>query len=188
MTARPASSTRVRTPAARQRGTGRPPERPLAGAVARRRAREAGIERAVLGGALLLALTVTGFAGYVIAGQSRPYMVQAVLPAGTRPFAWKRAPDAPSRPPIPDLDPTTTGAIPEQPAPALPASAEPAAEAGYSLRRVEGGVAALQGPGGLVEVSAGQDLPGAGRVLAIRNTGAGWVVITTRTIVGPARL
>ncbi|WP_331326106.1 hypothetical protein [Methylorubrum populi] len=33
--------------------------------------------------------------------------------------------------------------------------------------------------------SLGSVLPGAGRVLSIRRTGAGWVVITTETIIGP---
>ncbi|AWN37642.1 hypothetical protein [Methylobacterium radiodurans] len=163
------------------------PPRPLAGAVARRRRREARIERAVLGGALLLALTASGFAGYVITGGSRPYAVQAVLPAGVQTFAWKRGPD-----PAPiDLDPTTTGAIPERPS--APPAPEPAAAGSYTLRRVstgpEGSVAVLEEAGGPVrEVATGGELPGAGRVLAIRSTGAGWVVITTQTIIGPARL
>ena len=163
-------------------------ERPLAGVVMRARAREAGIERAVMAGTVLLALTASGFAGYVISGQSRPYAVQAVLPAETRPFAWKRPPGPPARAPILDLDPVTTGAIPERAATAAAEPPEPAAEAGYSLRRVDGGVAELKGAAGLVQVAAGSELPGAGRVLAIRNTGAGWVVITTQTIIGPARL
>jgi hypothetical protein len=198
MTARPARPARARTqaemaaaPPTAPRSLPRAlrlPERPLAGAVARARAREAGIERAVMGGALLLALTASGFAGYVIAGQSRPYAVQAVMPAETRPFAWKRAPAAPARAAIPDLDPTTTGAIPERAAPAAPDQPEPAAEAGYSLLRAGAGSAELQGAAGRVQVSTGSELPGAGRVLAIRNTGAGWVVITTQTIIGPTRL
>jgi hypothetical protein len=166
------------------------PPRPLTGAVARRRRREARVERAVLGAALLLALTATGFAGYVITGGSRPYAVRAVLPAGMQAFAWKRGPD-----PAPadlDLDPTTTGAIPQARA-ALPEPPEPAAGGGYTLRRVSAGpagsVAVLEEAGGpLREVATGGELPGAGRVLAIRSTGAGWVVITTQTIIGPARL
>lgn len=168
------------------------PARPLAGAVARRRRREARVERAVLGAALLLALTASGFAGYVITGGSRPYAVQAVLPAGMQTFAWKRGPD-PAPAPV-DLDPTTTGAIPERRAAAPVAEPpEPAIGGSYTLRRVStgpaGSVAVLEETGGPVrEVAAGGELPGAGRVLAIRSTGAGWVVITTQTIIGPARL
>lgn len=167
------------------------PTRPLAGAVTRRRRREARVERAVLGAALLLALTASGFAGYVITGGSRPYAVQAVLPSGVQAFAWKRGPE-PAPAPI-DLDPTTTGAIPERRPAAIPEPPEPAISGSYTLRRVSAGpagsVAVLEEAGGPVrEVAAGGELPGAGRVLAIRNTGAGWVVITTQTIIGPAQL
>ena len=36
--------------------------------------------------------------------------------------------------------------------------------------------------------SAGTVLPGAGRVISIQPTGAGWVVVTSETIIGPTRL
>lgn len=163
--------------------------RPITGAVARRRSREARLERGVLGGFVLLALTVSGFAGYAITHGNRPYSVQAVLPAAIGSFAWNRPAQERAAPPVIDLDPTTTGALPERrPAmPALPEAPEPVGS--YTLRRVSGGVAVVAEAGGTErEVSAGSDLPGAGRVLAIRNTGAGWVVITSETIIGPARL
>lgn len=163
--------------------------RPITGAVAHRRSREARLERGVLGGFLLLALAVSGFAGYAITTGSRPYAVQAVLPAAIARFAWNRPTQDRAAPPAIDLDPATTGALPErQPsAPALPEAPEPAG--GYTLRRISGGVAVVAAAGHAErEVTAGSDLPGAGRVLAIRNTGAGWVVITSETIIGPARL
>lgn len=185
MPARPAPQPRPE-PRAERRIAASP--RPLAGAAMLRRAREARAERLVLAAALLLGLGASGFAGYVIAGQERPYAVQAVVPAGTGPFAWKRPPGpAGPRPAVVDLDPTTTGAIPARSA-AAPAPAEPAPESGYSLRAVGGGLAVLEGAGGRVTVATGGEVPGAGRVLAIRNTGAGWVVITTQTIIGPAQL
>jgi hypothetical protein len=54
------------------------------------RAREAAGERTVLAGLVLLALTASGFAGYAIATGTHEYAVQAVLPAGTAPFTWKK--------------------------------------------------------------------------------------------------
>lgn len=162
------------------------------GSVAQRRSREARIERGVFGAFILLALTASGFAGYAITGGSRPYAVQALLPAEIRTFAWQRETPAEraSLAPI-DMDPVTTGAIPERRSASAPAAdqPEPAADSAYTLRRVSGSVAVLAQAGGAERsVTTGSDLPGAGRVLAIRNTGAGWVVITTETIIGPARL
>lgn len=165
------------------------PPRPITGTVAQQRSREARVERGVLGVFMLLALTVSGFAGYAITEGTRPYAVQALLPSGIRSFAWK-ASLGPERPAIPnaDFDPVTTGALPDRRAPAE-AAPDPIENGSYTLRRISGGVAVLaEAGGGEREVSTGSDLPGAGRVLAIRNTGAGWVVITTQTIIGPSRL
>ena len=164
----------------------------MAEAVARRRTREAAIERTALGGILLLALTVSGFAGYAMVGAVRPYAVQAVLPAQTGPFPWKKGLVA-ARRSEPDLDPATTGSIPDRAA-APPSAQRPAAFAGrepadaYRLRGVSGGVAVVDAGDGPIEIALGSWLPGAGRVLSIRRTGAGWVVITTETIIGPAPL
>lgn len=169
-----------------------PPESPIAGLIARRRAREAAAERGVFGAAILLALTASGFAGYTLYQPVRPYDVQAVLPASTGPFAWRRT-VAETRAPEPDLDPLTTGSLPEAPAaPAAAVEARPVLaappQAGYALRRASAGQALVEGRDGLIQVGIGTVLPGAGRVLSIRSTGAGWIVITTETIIGPTAL
>ena len=187
MSAPPARPHDAQAPLRRTAPAERAPTRPLTGAVLLRRAREASLERAALAAAALLALTAGSFAGYAILGGARPYDVRAVLPERTGPFAWKRAPSPAAGPAAIDLDPTVTGAIPEKPAAAASERAEAPPEGGYALRAVTGGTALLEGAGGLVRVAPGGELPGAGRVLAIRNTGAGWVVITTQTIIGPAR-
>lgn len=168
-----------------------PPSRPLAGRVAARRVREAAIERTVLAGLVGLALTAGGFAGYAIATGTHGYDVQAVLPAGAAPFAWKKT-VAQGRLADPDFDPVTTGSLPDRPLAADPgprtAPARPARPpAGpYALRGVADGVATLETREGRLTVSLGSVLPGAGRVLSIRRAGAGWVVITTETIIGPS--
>ncbi|TGD95647.1 hypothetical protein EU555_27240 [Methylobacterium nonmethylotrophicum] len=153
----------------------------------------------MFGAAILLALTATGFAGYTLSQPARPYDVRAVLPASAGPFAWKRtvaqgrAP-ADDRAPEAELDPLITGSLPEAPPAPAPASAEglpvrPATPpSGFALRRASAGQALVEGRDGLHEVGVGSTLPGAGRVLSIRSTGAGWIVITTETIIGPTPL
>jgi hypothetical protein len=197
------------SPRAAAAQTGRPPaslgatsvkaamgwERPLAGEVTRRRAREAAVERGTLAVLLFLALTVGGFAGYTLARPVRPYDVRAVMPARSGPFAWKRS-VAEARLPEMDLDPLVTGSLPE-PSPSPPPSRAEAAPAlapspvpptGYRLRRAAQGFAVIEDATGLHEVGVGAVLPGLGRILSIRNTGAGWIVITTETIIGPVSL
>ncbi|AWN53205.1 hypothetical protein DK412_17535 [Methylobacterium sp. 17Sr1-1] len=170
-----------------------PPESPVAGLIARRRAREAAAERGVFGAAILLALTATGFAGYTLSQPARPYDVREVLPALTAPFSWKRT-VAEARAPEPDLDPLVTGSLADVPAaPAAgPVAALPERTApppsGFALRRAAAGQAVVEGRDGLHEVAVGSTLPGAGRVLSIRSTSAGWIVITTETIIGPTPL
>ncbi|AWB25111.1 hypothetical protein DA075_26125 [Methylobacterium currus] len=147
----------------------------------------------MFGAAILLALTATGFAGYTLSQPTRPYDVREVLPALTAPFTWKRT-VAEARAPEPDLDPLITGSLAE--APAAPATAAvatlPAQTArpasGFALRRASAGQAVVEGRDGLHEVGVGSTLPGAGRVLSIRSTSAGWIVITTETIIGPTPL
>ncbi|TNC08661.1 hypothetical protein FF100_28855 [Methylobacterium terricola] len=146
----------------------------------------------MFGAVILLALTASGFAGYTLSQPVRPYDVRAVLPASAGPFAWKRT-VAEGRAPEPDLDPLITGSLPDAPAaPAAPAAALPALSAppptGYALRRASAGQAVVEGRDGIHQVAVGSLLPGAGRVLSIRSTGAGWIVITTETIIGPTAL
>lgn len=155
------------------------------------------MERAALAGLALLALTVTGFAGYGIATGEQAYDVRAVLPEIASPFAWKKT-VAQGRLASTELDPVTTGSLSERPVPpqetaakAAPGPVErttPPSAGAYALRRVAEGVATLEGPDGPRQVVLGSVLPGAGRVLSIRRTGAGWVVITTETIIGPQAL
>ena len=116
-------TTETRRPAPRSmaRPSARPVDPPaarsLAGLIAARRAREAALERVLLGGLVLLAFTVSGFAGYGIATGERPYDVRAVLPDLAGPFAWKKT-VAEGRLASADLDPVTTGSLPDRAAPA----------------------------------------------------------------------
>lgn len=161
--------------------------RPSTGAELLRRARAATLERAAVGVCVGLALVSGSFAAYSITGASNTYSVQPFLPALGGAFAWKRN-AAPVREAALDLDPTTTGSLPDG-VRATPERPEPApGPRGYVLRRVSGGAAFVEGPEGLRQVVPGSVLPGAGRILSIRATGAGWVVITSETIIGPTPL
>ena len=171
--------------------------RPLAGAQVLRRARDAAIERAVIGGCLMLALVSGSFAAYTLAGSTGEYRVQNIVPPMSGGFAWKKgvAPIRTAAVAAIDLDPLITGALPDRPAaaeaPASPPTDRPEPDApsrGYVLRRVSGGTALVEGPSGLRQVVPGAVLPGAGRVISIRATGSGWVVVTSDTIIGPAPL
>jgi hypothetical protein len=163
--------------------------RPSAGAEVLRRSRAAAVERAAIGICLGLAVVSGTFAAYAITGATNTYSVQPFLPAVGGGFAWKRT-VAPTREAALDLDPTTTGALPD---PVPPQSDEERNESaakarGYVLRRVTEGAALVEGPEGLRQVVPGAVLPGAGRILSIRATGSGWVVITSETIIGPSPL
>lgn len=167
--------------------------RPLDGTQLLRRAREAAFERAAIAVCLVLAVGSGGFAAYAVSGTARDYAVQRFLPPTIAGFAWKRE-LAPAQTAALDLDPLITGSLAERAtspeAEAVPAErAEGGAPArGYVLRRVSGGIAVVEGPSGLRQVGPGAVLPGAGRVVSIRFTGAGWVVVTSETIIGPTPL
>lgn len=165
--------------------------RPLDGVQIVRRTRDAALERTAVGICLVLALASGSFATYTLTGPSRDYAVQGFLPAAFGSFAWKRE-AMPVRSAGIDLDPLTTGSLPDGPANVEAASVDRveggAPARGYVLRRVENGLALVEGPRGLRQVSPGTVLPGAGRVISIRSTGAGWVVVTSETIIGPSPL
>jgi hypothetical protein len=78
----------------------------------------------------------------------------------------------------------TTGSI--QPPPAAPAKPEiarlPTVE-GWVLRDVDRNSAIIEGRRGLYEVFAGDDIPGLGRIDAIRRQDGRWVVVTSRGLV-----
>ena len=95
-------------------------------------------------------------------------------------------------------EPTTTASLPEPRVPERPGverapqTTEKAVEkaperaeivAGWFLRGVHRGVALVEGRRGLVEVRAGEVIPGLGRVEAIERRGRDWVVVTARGIV-----
>ncbi|WP_246775552.1 hypothetical protein [Methylobacterium aquaticum] len=190
-----APAPRKRSSKGPSKGPSLPPESPVAGLIARRRAREAAAERGVFGAAILLALTASGFAGYTLSQPARPYDVREVLPAMlTGPFAWRRT-VAEVRPTEPDLDPLITGSLADKPAApagtaalAVPPAPSGPPPSGFALRRASAGQAVVEGRDGMHEIAIGSTLPGAGRVLSIRSTSAGWIVITTETIIGPTPL
>jgi hypothetical protein len=57
---------------------------------------------------------------------------------------------------------------------------------GWQVRDVYNGMAVLQSRRGLMEVTAGDELPDGNRVLAIRRLGGKWVVVTEQGLIASA--
>jgi hypothetical protein len=53
----------------------------------------------------------------------------------------------------------------------------------WTVIEVAEGVATLEGPTGLIEVSIGDVLPGVGRVEAISERGGQWVIATNKGVI-----
>ncbi|RVU20281.1 hypothetical protein [Methylobacterium oryzihabitans] len=173
------------SPLSRSDPPGAASRRPAAGAEARRRDRDAALERAVFAITLVLAAASSGFAAWTIGGAGRAAIASdGALPSGL--MTWKRG-VVPA-----EAEPTVTGALPKRPAVEAPLGSEirPADEPlgrGYVVRAVLEGVATVEGPDGLRVVAPGMLLPGAGRVLSIRPSGPGWLVVTTETVITTPR-
>ena len=86
-----------------------------------------------------------------------------------------------------------TPAVPKEPAPAVPpAAADPKKKpqqllVDWVVRDVYRGVALIDGPDGSIEVGRGDPIPGAGTVESIEHRNGGWVIVTSRGIVGSVR-
>ncbi|MGO4573069.1 hypothetical protein [Microvirga sp. 2TAF3] len=159
------------------------------------REKEAAGDRIAIGLGLVLAISSVAFAAHAIqtsSAQSDAPMVAAVAgnrpvnESRTTPLYWQR-----------DLDPTTTGSVREAAdsdegsrgtgSAALKDSSDAKdLSRGYVLRSVIRGAALVEGPDGLREVVPGAVLPGAGRIISIERSGAGWVVVTSTAIIGAA--
>ena len=82
----------------------------------------------------------------------------------------------------------TTGSVPTPQPSATNAPAPPAVVDGWMVRDVYRGAALVQGRRfGLIEVMAGDVIPGVGRVEAIRKQDGRWVVVTPKGIIAAAR-
>jgi hypothetical protein len=77
----------------------------------------------------------------------------------------------------------TTGSVTPQPAAAPLPTPKPQIVHGWVVRDVYDGTALIEGRRGLIEVSPGDVVPGAGRVEAIRRQDGRWVVITQKGLI-----
>jgi hypothetical protein len=84
---------------------------------------------------------------------------------------------------------TTTALAPDSAAASAPKSGDkpPSAEtnriANWIVREVIDGTAILQGPRGIIGVSAGDLIPGVGRVQSIAKKGGRWIVATNKGVI-----
>jgi hypothetical protein len=93
-------------------------------------------------------------------------------------------------------EPMTTASIPaaSEPQDAMTEDGRPLAEprrqppllSNFVVRDVYDGIALVEGPEGAIEVMPGDTIPGAGVVKSIERRGGGWIVLTSRGLVGYA--
>jgi len=73
-----------------------------------------------------------------------------------------------------EKDPPHLTAVPET---------RPGTIEGWTVRRVDGGTAVLEGPGGVFQVRQGDTVPGVGRVDSIVLWGGRWIVSTATGLI-----
>jgi hypothetical protein len=151
-------------------------------------------EHGVLAIGLLLACASATFAIEKIASNTGVPSLPAVLPKGEL-MAWKRGVPG-VRILQPDLEPTTTGALPRrasavEPAGASDAAGEPSGPApsspDYVVVDVADGSAVIQGLGGVRQIRLGAVVPGIGRVTAIERIGTEWVILGSGGVIRERR-
>ncbi len=153
-------------------------------------------ERIAFGVGLVLAVSSLGFAAYAIDTRvGRPLAATGIMPSLAHGVPTNRAMAAARRRDA--SDPAATGSVRE----AADTAEKPAAEAagpagsdirmaghGYVVRQVVEGAALVEGPDGIRQVMPGAVLPGAGRIMSIEQSRAGWIVVTSETVIGSAPL
>ncbi len=150
-------------------------------------AREVTGERIAFGICLALALASAGFAAHAIG--SGPSALPNPLPSLANGIPLNRALAEARRHSA--GDPETTGSLGRASEAVSGTGAVPGAkpqDTGYVLRWALQGTALVEGPNGLREVRPGSVLPGAGRITSIERSDAGWIVVTSETVIGPASL
>ncbi|WP_230530555.1 hypothetical protein [Microvirga roseola] len=158
------------------------------------RARFIKAERLALAFCLTLGVASLGFAAHAIEARFgktfRPSLTN-ILPSLENGVPVNAAIAAAARSTI-DLDPETTGSVRIGAGRGEPvyqgdrARDLKAPGRGYVVRDVTRMAALVEGPEGLQQVKPGDILPGAGRVVTIARAGAGWVVVTSETVIESA--
>ena len=152
------------------------------------RAREAVGDRIVMCLGLALTLSAIGLPVYALHfSESYTYLTSAVADT----TVGKAVPRTI------DLNPATTGSLAKkdlEPAAGHKSATTPSVKGGpqfqrYVLHRATGESALIEGPDGIWWVTPGMTLPGIGQVISIERSDAGWVVLTTETMItqSPAR-
>jgi hypothetical protein len=142
------------------------------------RTRQVRKERIAFGVGVVLAAGSAGFASYALEGRISFGPLPSVLPplSSAAPVNLALASHR-------TLDPDTTGSLPQD---GNARSGVPGR--GYVVRQVLPGAALVEGPDGMQAVSPGSVLPGAGRILSIKQSDQGWVVVTSETVIVSAPL
>jgi hypothetical protein len=150
------------------------------------RAREAVGDRIVMCLGLALTLSAIGLPVYALhLSEGYTYLTSAVTDT-----AAGRAPANSTR--SSDPSPATTGSLTRKDVePTAGQKRDAAARTAsrgvqfqrYVVHRATGGSALIEGPEGLWWVTPGMTLPGIGQIISIERSDAGWVVLTTETMI-----
>ena len=150
------------------------------------RAREAVGDRIVMCLGLALTLSAIGLPVYALhLSDSYTYLKSAV----TNTTAGRAAANSTRSS---DVSPATTGSLTKKDIePAAGQKGDAAAQTvgrgaqfqRYVVHRATGGSALIEGPEGLWWVTPGMTLPGIGQIISIERSDAGWVVLTTETMI-----
>jgi hypothetical protein len=150
------------------------------------RAREAVGDRIVMCLGLALTLSAIGLPVYALhLSDSYTYLKSAV----TNTTAGRAAANSTRSS---DLSPATTGSLTKKEIqPAAGQKGDAAAQTAsrgalfqrYVVHQATGGSALIEGPEGLWWVTPGMTLPGIGQIISIERSDAGWVVLTTETMI-----
>lgn len=151
------------------------------------RAREAVGDRIVICLGLALTLSAIGLPVYALhLSEGYTYLKTAV---SSTPIS-RTASATPAR--SVDLSPATTGSLTKKDVElAAGHKGDTATQSGnrrtqfqrYVVHRATGGSALIEGPEGLWWVTPGMTLPGIGQIISIERSDAGWVVLTTETMI-----
>lgn len=150
------------------------------------RAREAVGDRIVMCLGLALTLSAIGLPVYALHfSDGYTYLKSAVTDT-----AIGRAVAANAKHSV-DLSPATTGSLTKKDVELAGRTGGTAAQSidrraqfqRYVVHRATGGSALIEGPEGLWWVTPGMTLPGIGQVISIERSDAGWVVLTTETMI-----
>jgi len=153
------------------------------------RAKEATGDRIAIGIAAVLVVSATGLPVYAALygnGYGSTPAIGSALSSSTSVAAGRLRPVAPAASAIAEDTVTEVGSIAKTEPRRRPVQQTETSRGEYVVHSASGSAALIEGPSGVWWVKPGMTVPGAGQILAIEHTDAGWVVVTSETTITEA--